>query len=263
MDVLVLVPTYNERENLAVLAPRVLAHSGYRMLVIDDASPDGTGELADDLSRQWNGRLHVLHRSKKEGLGRAYVAGMRKALGEHPGLICQMDADGSHDADDLPRLVSAARDCDLVIGSRYVDGGALSGWSRYRMALSRLGNAYVRAVIGLRVRDCTAGMRCWRPETLVRLSLDRVQSNGYAFQVETLYRTILNGGRVCEVPITFTDRTRGTSKLSGGVVLEGLALPWRIRSGVLAAKPAVGVGRPGDQPIEQDAASRAAASKRA
>ena len=263
MDVLVLVPTYNERENLAVLAPRVLARAGYRMLVIDDASPDGTGALADELSRQWNGRLHVLHRSKKEGLGRAYVAGMRKALGEHPDLICQMDADGSHDADDLPRLVSAARDCDLVIGSRYVPGGALSGWSRYRMALSRLGNAYVRAVIGLRVRDCTAGMRCWRPETLERLSLDSVQSNGYAFQVETLYRTILNGGRVCEVPITFTDRTRGSSKLSGGVVLEGLALPWRIRSGVLAAKPAVAAGRPDDQPIEQDAASRAAASKRA
>jgi dolichol-phosphate mannosyltransferase len=118
-------------------------------------------------------------------------------------------------------------------------------------------------VIGLRVHDCTAGMRCWRPETLVRLSLDSVQSNGYAFQVETLYRTILNGGRVCEVPITFTDRTRGSSKLSGGVVLEGLALPWRIRSGVVAAEPTVAAGRPGDQPIEQDAASRAAASKRA
>jgi dolichol-phosphate mannosyltransferase len=262
MDVLVLVPTYNERENLAILAPRVLARPGYRMLVIDDASPDGTGELADALSRQWSGRLLVLHRAKKEGLGRAYVAGMRKALSERPDLICQMDADGSHDADDLPRLVSAARDCDLVIGSRYVPGGALSGWSRYRMALSRLGNAYVRAVIGLRVFDCTAGMRCWRPETLVRLPLDDVQSNGYAFQVETLYRTILNGLRVCEVPITFTDRTRGTSKLSGGVVLEGLALPWRIRAGVLAT-PAEEGRRPADQPIEQDAGSRAAASKRA
>jgi dolichol-phosphate mannosyltransferase len=260
MDVLVLVPTYNERENIVVLAARVLARPDYRMLVIDDGSPDGTGEVADELSRQSNGRLQVLHRSRKEGLGRAYVAGMRQALSERPDLICQMDADGSHDADDLPRLVAAARECDLVIGSRYVTGGALTGWSRYRMALSRLGNAYVRAVIGLKVFDCTAGMRCWRPETLVRLSLDSVQSNGYAFQVEMLYRTLLSGGRVCEVPITFTDRTRGSSKLSGRVVLEGLALPWRIRSGALAAT------RPASAPpiqAEPDARSRPAASKRA
>ena len=263
MDVLVLVPTYNERENIDVLASRVLALPGYRMLVIDDASPDGTGERADNLSRESNGRLQVLHRSRKEGLGRAYVAGMRRALTEHPDLICQMDADGSHDAADLPRLVSAARDCDLVIGSRYVAGGALAGWSKYRLALSRLGNAYVRAALGLQVSDCTTGMRCWQPETLVRLSLETLQSNGYAFQVETLYRTLMNGGRVCEVPITFTDRTRGSSKVSGAVVLESLVLPWRIRSGAADAnRPGEAPGS-GDAPIGQDTGSRAAASKRA
>jgi dolichol-phosphate mannosyltransferase len=230
MDIAVLVPTYNERDNLAVLARRVLAYPGYRMLVIDDASPDGTGALAESLKREWPGRLDVLHRAGKDGLGRAYVAGMQRALAEAPDLICQMDADGSHDAADLPRLVEAARDCDLVIGSRYAPGGELVGWPRRRAALSRVGNAYVRLAMRLPIRDCTAGLRCWKPATLAGISLETVRSNGYAFQVEMAYRTVMIGGRVREIPIRFTDRTRGSSKMSSGVILEALALPWRVRS---------------------------------
>jgi dolichol-phosphate mannosyltransferase len=230
MDIVVLVPTYNERDNLAVLVRRALTHPDYRILVIDDSSPDGTGELAEALKRDWPGRVDVLHRARKDGLGRAYVAGMQRALAEGPDLICQMDADGSHDAADLPRLVEAARDCDLVIGSRYAPGGALVGWPRRRAALSRAGNAYVRLAMGLSIRDCTAGLRCWKPSTLSRISLETVRSNGYAFQVEMLYRTVRFGGRVREVPIRFTDRMRGSSKMSYRVIFEALALPWHVRS---------------------------------
>jgi dolichol-phosphate mannosyltransferase len=230
MDIVVLVPTYNERDNLAVLARRVLAYPGYRLTVIDDGSPDGTGELAEALKLDWPGRVDVLHRPRKDGLGRAYVAGMQRALAEAPDLICQMDADGSHDTADLPRLVEAARDCDLVIGSRYAPGGALIGWPRRRAALSRVGNTYVRLAMRLSIHDCTAGLRCWKPATLARISLETVRSNGYAFQVEMLYRTVMLGGRVREIPIRFTDRTRGTSKMSSRVVFEALALPWRVRS---------------------------------
>jgi dolichol-phosphate mannosyltransferase len=223
------VPTYNERENLAALVPRILALPGFRILVLDDASPDGTGELASRLSRQHQGRVDVIHRPRKEGLGRAYVDGMRHALEQSPDLVCQMDADGSHDVDDLPRLVAAARECDLVIGSRYVTGGALVNWPWHRVALSRTANAYIRAVMRMGVRDCTAGMRCWKPTTLARLSLDTLMSNGYAFQVETLYRTLALGGRVREVPITFTERERGRSKMNARVMLEAFTLPWRLR----------------------------------
>ena len=241
MDTVVLVPTYNERDNLAALVPRILALTGFRILVLDDASPDGTGELASRLSRQYEGRVHVIHRPRKEGLGRAYVDGMRHALEQRPDLVCQMDADGSHDVDDLPRLVAAARDCDLVIGSRYVDGGALVNWPWHRRALSRIANAYIRTVVGMGgVHDCTSGMRCWKSSTIARLSLDTLTSHGYAFQVETLYRTLALRCRVREVPITFTERQRGSSKMDARVMLESFALPWRLQ------KPAYA------QPNEQD-----------
>lgn len=229
MDTLVLVPTYNERENLAALVPRILALTGFRILVLDDASPDGTGVLAARLSWQYEGRVQVIHRPRKEGLGRAYVDGMRHALEQSPDLVCQMDADGSHDVNDLPRLVAAAHDCDLVIGSRYVAGGALVNWPWHRVALSRAANTYFRAVMRMGVHDCTAGMRCWKPATLARLSLDTLRSNGYSFQVETLYRTLALGCRVREVPITFTERQRGSSKMDGRVMLEAFTLPWRLR----------------------------------
>jgi dolichol-phosphate mannosyltransferase len=238
MDTVVLVPTYNERENVAALVPRILALTGFRILILDDASPDGTGELASLLSRQHEGRVHVIHRPRKEGLGRAYVDGMRHALALHPEFVCQMDADGSHDVDDLPRLVAAARDADLVIGSRYVAGGALVNWPWHRVALSRTANAYVRAVLRIGVRDCTAGLRCWKPSTIGRLSLDTLTSNGYAFQVETLYRTLALGCRVREVPITFTERQRGSSKMDARVMLEAFALPWRLRKPAWRPEPA-------------------------
>ena len=227
---LVLIPTYNERENLASIVPRVLAHDGVQVLVIDDASPDGTGSLADEMHRSDPERVHVLHRARKEGLGPAYVAGMRRALEARPDVVCQMDADGSHDPADLPRLIDAARDCDLVIGSRYVPGGALVNWPWHRLALSAGANRYVRVVTGLPVHDCTAGFRCWRTDMLARISIETIATNGYGFQVETLYRCAARGGRIREIPITFTERVRGSSKMSGGIVLEAAMLPWRLRS---------------------------------
>jgi len=229
MDIVVLVPTYNERDNLAALVSRVLALDGFRILVLDDASPDGTGALAAELSRQHHGRVQVVHRPRKEGLGRAYVDGMRRALAQHPDLVCQMDADGSHDVDDLPRLVAAARDCDVAIGSRYVAGGATVNWPLYRSALSLAANAYVRTVLRLGIHDCTGGMRCWNPAVIARLSIDTVTSNGYAFQVETLFRALALGCHVREVPITFTERQYGSSKMSAGIMLEAFTLPWRLR----------------------------------
>jgi dolichol-phosphate mannosyltransferase len=229
MDIAVLVPTYNERENLAALVPRVLALDGFRMLVLDDASPDGTGALASTLSRQHQGRVEVVHRPRKEGLGRAYVDGMRRALAQRPDFICQMDADGSHDAGDLPRLVAAARDCDVVIGSRYVAGGSTVDWPFHRAALSMAANAYIRAVLKLGVHDCTAGMRCWKPAAIDRLSIDTLTSSGYAFQVETLCRALALGCRVREVPITFSERRHGSSKMSAAIMVEAFTLPWRLR----------------------------------
>jgi dolichol-phosphate mannosyltransferase len=230
MDVVVLLPTYNERENIAAIVARVIAHDGFRVLVIDDGSPDGTGEVADELSRAHAGRVEVLHRTRKDGFGRAYVAGMRRALAQPPDFICQMDADGSHDPADLPRLVAAAREGDLAIGSRYVKGGALVNWPWHRRVLSSAANAYVRRVLRLDVHDCTAGFRCWSPSLLQRIGIDTLRSNGYAFQVETLYRAVLFGGRVREVPIVFTERERGRSKMSGLIMLEAATLPWRLRS---------------------------------
>lgn len=229
MDVLVLVPTYNERDNLAALVLRVIAHPGFRVLVLDDASPDGTGELAARLSREHEGRVEVVHRPRKEGLGRAYVDGMRRALAQSPDLICQMDADGSHDAGDLPRLVCASHNCELVIGSRYVAGGTSVNWPWHRSVLSRTANAYVRMVLGISVHDCTAGLRCWRPDVIARLSLDTLTSTGYAFQVEMLHRALALGCRVREVPITFSERKHGCSKMTAAVMLESLRMPWRLR----------------------------------
>src|SRR5690348_55828 len=230
MSVLVLVPTYNERENLSWIVPRILEHDGYQVLVVDDGSPDGTGELADALHAANPSRISVLHRTQKEGLGPAYVAGMRRALTLGPDFICQMDADGSHDPSDLPRLVAAAAECDLAIGSRYVDGGALRNWPWHRVALSTTANRYLRRVTGLEVRDCTAGFRCWTSAMLGRINVDTLRSQGYGFELESLYRTVRLGGRVCEIPIVFTERVRGRSKMSSRIMIEAAFLPWRLRS---------------------------------
>ena len=224
----IVVPTYNERENLPALLDVLLRLPHVCVLVVDDGSPDGTGEEASRLAAGSSGRIHVMHRTGARGLGRSYVDGMQAALRQNPTHVCQMDADFSHDPADVPRLIEAAERADLVIGSRYVPGGALRDWSKRRIALSALANQYVRRITGLPVFDCTSGFRCWRADLLSRIALERVISDGYAFQVELAWRAHRAGARIVEVPITFTDRRLGTSKLSGRVLVESAVLPWRL-----------------------------------
>jgi dolichol-phosphate mannosyltransferase len=225
MDVraVVCMPTYNERENLEPML-RALADKGVEVLVIDDNSPDGTGELADRLAAELE-HVRVLHRERKEGLGPAYIAGFRRALGEGADLVLEMDADFSHDPADVPRLVGAARDADLVIGSRYVDGGAVTDWGAVRRFISAGGSLYARVLLQVAVHDMTAGFKCYRREVLETIDLDAVAARGYAFQIETTYRTLRAGFRVAEVPITFADRERGGSKMSRSIVLEAI---WKV-----------------------------------
>ena len=230
MQPIVIVPTYNERANLPALAAALLALPDVRLLVVDDASPDGTGEVADALADAHGGRVAVLHRTGRRGLGRSYVDGMRRALESGATHICQMDADFSHDPSDQPRLLAASDRADLVLGSRYVPGGALRNWPRHRRLLSAFANWYVRAVTAMPIHDCTSGFRCWRRDLLLRMPLDAIISDGYAFQVEMAWEARRAGGRIKELPITFVERRRGASKLSGGVIAESAALPWRLRA---------------------------------
>jgi len=225
---MVIVPTFNERENLPALVDGLLALEGVRVLVVDDQSPDGTGPLADRLAGAHPGRVEVMHRTARPGLGRSYIDGIRRALGEPVDLICQMDADLSHDPRQLPALVAAAADADVVIGSRYVPGGRIENWPRRRRLLSRGANVYIRAVTRLAAHDCTSGYRCWRRDALARLPLDRFISDGYSFLVEMLYVASQQGCRIGEVPITFVERRLGTSKLSRAVLLESVITPWRL-----------------------------------
>ena len=228
---LIIVPTFNERDNLPRLAAELLRLPGTRLMVVDDGSPDGTGAIADQIAAGAAGRVVVVHRSGGRGLGRSYIEGMRRALQGDATHICQMDADFSHDPADVPRLLAAGRDADLVIGSRYVPGGAVRNWPAHRRALSACGNWYVRAITRLPVRDATSGFRCWRRELLGRLPLERVRSNGYAFQIEMTWAAARAGGRIVELPITFVERRSGTSKMSGGVITEAIRLPWRLIAG--------------------------------
>ena len=226
----VVVPTYNEREIFPALADAVLALEGaWRLLVVDDNSPDGTGQMAAALARR-EPRASVLHRSQKEGLGPAYLAGFREALTrEDVDFVCQMDADFSHDPTDLPRLLAALADADLAIGSRYVKGGRTEGWSLKRRLLSRWGNRYVSVVLGAPARDMTAGFRCWRRSALEKINLDAVQTKGYGFQIEMACRAAAAGCKVVEAPICFTERRAGKSKMSGSIITEALVLPWKLR----------------------------------
>jgi dolichol-phosphate mannosyltransferase len=224
---LVIVPTYNERDNLPVIVERLLALRDVRVLVVDDASPDGTGEVADRLAAA-NGRVSVLHRAGPRGFGRSYAEAMQQALGTDATHICQIDADLSHDPADVPRLLAAAADADLVIGSRYVRGGSLQNWAMHRVALSAFANRYVRAITRLPVRDLTSGFRCWRRELLARLPLQAIVSDGYAFLVELAWEAHRAGGRIVEVPITFVERRQGSSKMSGRVIVESMLLPWQL-----------------------------------
>jgi dolichol-phosphate mannosyltransferase len=224
------VPTYNERETLPAIVEAVLGLAGaWRLLVVDDESPDGTGELADELARR-EARVSVLHRSEKEGLGPAYIAGFGKSLEmADVDFIAQIDADFSHDPADLPRLLAATAAADLAIGSRYVPGGRTEGWSLRRRALSKGGNVYVRAVLGTPVHDLTAGFRVWRRGALEAIDLDAVSTRGYGFQIEMACRAMAAGCRVVEVPICFTERRTGKSKMSGSIIGEALLLPWKLR----------------------------------
>ncbi len=225
---IVVIPTYNERDNLPLVVESLLRVPDLRILVVDDASPDGTGAVADALERSIGGRMSVLHRTGVRGLGRSYVDGIRRALGTDATAICQMDADLSHNPADVPRLLEQIAGADLVIGSRYVAGGRIENWPRRRLLLSSFANRYVRTITGLRIQDCTSGFRCWRREAVERLPLDRIASDGYAFLVETVWEAASAGCRIAEVPITFVERRHGASKLSTGAIIESAVLPWRL-----------------------------------
>jgi dolichol-phosphate mannosyltransferase len=229
----VCLPTYDERENLEPMV-RALAEvlgPDDRVLVVDDNSPDGTGRIADRLAAEleW---LDVLHRPHKEGLGRAYLDGFRRALADGAELILEMDCDFSHDPKDVPRLIAAAEDADLVLGSRYVRGGGTANWGLVRRAISRWGSLYAQILLGLAVRDLTGGFKCYRRAVLERIDLDAITSRGYAFQIETTYRALRAGFRVAEIPIRFTDREVGGSKMSRAIVLEAV---WKVPALRLAA----------------------------
>ncbi|HET7696442.1 MAG TPA: polyprenol monophosphomannose synthase [Vicinamibacterales bacterium] len=229
MNVLIVTPTYNERDNLPVLAEGVLKYDGTRMLVVDDGSPDGTGAVADALAARHPGRIEVMHRTGPRGLGRSYVDGLLHAIREgRAEFICQMDADLSHNPDYLPELVRAAGSQDLVIGSRYLRGVSVVNWPLHRIFLSAFGNRYIRLITSLSASDCTSGYRCWRREALARMPIADMVSDGYSFLVEMLYEAQRRGLRIGEVPIIFIERRVGQSKLSGNVLLESLIMPWRL-----------------------------------
>jgi dolichol-phosphate mannosyltransferase len=237
MNALVIVPTYNEHENIPTLVTRLLRHDGVRVLIVDDQSPDGTGAAADALARQHPHRVEVLHRTSRRGFGRSYVDGIRHALAGPADLICQMDADFSHDPDRLPDLLAAADRADLVIGSRYVAGGAIVNWPAHRRLLSRFANMYVRTITRVDARDCTSGYRCWHREALASLQLDRFVSDGYSFLVEMLFVAASQHRRIAEVPITYLERREGQSKMSRAVIVESAITPWRLIARGRAARP--------------------------
>jgi dolichol-phosphate mannosyltransferase len=218
--VLVVIPTYNERENLGPILDRLhKVLPDVHVLVVDDGSPDGTGELADERAAA-NGHIHVLHRTEKAGLGAAYIAGFRWGLAREYNTIVEMDADGSHAPEDLPRLLDAVGDADLAIGSRYVPGGSVVNWPLNRQVLSRGANIYSQIALGMRTRDITAGFRAYRRPVLEKLALDEVNSHGYCFQIDLTIRTADAGFEIVEVPITFTEREIGESKMSGSIIQE-------------------------------------------
>jgi len=229
--ILIAIPTYNERENLPRIVPEVLEiDPRIDILVVDDGSPDGTGEIADELAASSEGRVHVLHRTAKEGLGRAYVAAFRWGLEQEYDAICEMDADLSHRPQDLTRVLEALETHDVVIGSRYVGGRVnVVNWPFSRLLISLSGSFYARAITGLPVRDATGGFNCFRAEVLRQIDLDRIQSNGYTFQIELKLRAWRNGAKLVEVPIVFVERESGESKMSKAIVREAVWKVWKLR----------------------------------
>ena len=226
----VCLPTYNERENLEAML-RALGDTGVRVLVIDDNSPDGTGELADRLAEELD-YVSVLHRPEKEGLGPAYLAGFQRALADGAELVLEMDCDFSHDPNDVPRLIAAAANADVVLGSRYVAGGGVRNWGLLRRIISAGGSWYARVLLQAPVHDLTGGFKCYRRAVLESIDLGGIHSKGYAFQIETTYRALRAGYRVAEIPITFADREAGGSKMSRAIVAEAI---WKVPALRLAA----------------------------
>lgn len=227
----VIIPTYNERENIAEMAKRILSVMGGEgpdLLIVDDDSPDGTGDLADGLAAE-SPRVNVIHGPRKRGLGRAYIEGFRWALRRGYDRVVTMDADLSHDTADIPRLLEGCRDCDLVVGSRYVPGGGVENWPWFRKFISRGGSLYARLVTGLPLSDATGGFNCYGAGLLRKIGIESVRSEGYSFQIEMKHRAFRLKSRVREIPIVFTDRTRGKSKMSKRIVLEALLRCWKLR----------------------------------
>ncbi len=229
MKTLIIIPTYNEVENLPLLLTEVFSYAPQSdVLVVDDNSPDGTGELAEALHKQ-DARVHVLHRPGKLGLGTAYITGFHYALAHGYDAAFEMDADFSHDPRYLPDFLAAIEQADVVIGSRYIPGGSTPGWSALRRLISGSGNIFARFMLGIPVRDCTGGFRCYRRQVLQSIDLEAVQSRGYAFQVELTYRAMRQGFQLVEIPITFMDRRLGTSKMSSKIVIEAFTYVLRTR----------------------------------
>jgi dolichol-phosphate mannosyltransferase len=227
--VIVVVPTYNEAENLPLLLPKILDRDArLEVLVVDDDSPDGTGRIADEFAAQ-NPRVHVLHRSAKSGLGAAYRAGLRRALDVGADFVIQMDADFSHPPEALDALLEEIEDHDVVLGSRYLNGITVVNWPIERILISYFGNWYVRRVTGMPISDTTGGFRCIRSDLLERIGFERIRSTGYAFQIELNYRFVRSGARIKEIPFFFIDRTRGESKLSLRIAVEALWIAWWLR----------------------------------
>lgn len=231
-QVLVVIPTYNERENLPEIVRQILAlGESFRVLVVDDNSPDGTGQVADQLTATCD-RVEVMHRPLKQGLGRAYIAGLQHGIATGAPIVAQMDADHSHRPEDLQTMVEAMTDdVDLVLGSRYIPGGATEGWPWHRKLISRAGGIYAGWVLGVPIRDLTGGFKVWRRELLEAIDLPSITSDGYSFQIETTYRAVQHGARIVQVPIVFHDRVAGKSKLSRRVVFEAAIRVWRFRLG--------------------------------
>ncbi len=221
MKAIVIIPTYNERENLNQLVEGIQNHVDYlHILIVDDNSPDGTGQLAEELSFKYAGKLFVLHRNKKTGLGRAYLEGFQYALANGYEIILQMDADLSHDPSYLPSFFKQIRSCDLVIGSRYLHGISVVNWDLRRLIFSKAATKYVRLITGMRFADSTTGFKCWRRTALEAIRIEKVFASGYLFQIETTYKAFRKGLRVCEIPIIFYERTLGKSKLDWKIIWE-------------------------------------------
>ncbi len=232
----VIIPTYNEQDNLRCLIDQILAqHPALRVLVVDDNSPDGTGKLADELSKS-DDRIAVLHRPAKMGLGSAYRDGFRRAISLGADLLIEMDADFSHDPAILPLFIEKSKEYDLIIGSRYLHGISVVNWPLRRLMLSYGANVYTRLITGLKVMDCTSGFKCFRRSLIERIDLDSVRSDGYSFQIEMNFHANQLGVRICEVPIIFIDRRAGHSKMSKKIVREAIFMVWKLKLGSLFGK---------------------------